>query len=792
MPQIRSYALITGTQVPSAFPRATSPAYVHTDFPWESSPVNWGANAGVISLPVSQLIMPAQLRVPHNQRDERLNVDPTVKAYPYVEWQALEPNSATARYAYNYPYLNSEIGHENWDEDENQIVEFGTNINAQGFTYLYRRAERADVVLVGGEEGSVDELESAESDRSHELRWEIGTGDDARGYSITFSGNGQALLQYWDRDTGEYDPVKTGNAGDDVSAMVWGAYSTDNEYTAIEVLLAGGKMYVYLGSQDNPVVFDEGRVGEDGKTIQRVRRVEVRSVDHKTFYWSVFPTKFYASTGYDSVQFQIGFKSINNPNYKIIPAGGWEDLGDVSATLEETETDSMKGPNVTYRLVFKLPITGRYKGVPYGDFAPGVHAVAFHWPRGPVYSLYSPQTPLGPESIVVSQEFDPETLQIRSGASLNFSNTRGQWGEWQQESGHVAVTVDITRTAISGASTMGVPPWVKVFTGIGHTSSSIDMSDGGGTFTMHCSDRVVQLEPPRWALPWMDGWNSIYAIAYLAQLGGITLEHMAFARYVPDDPYDDWGDPSVIGGFARGAYFLPVGYMSTNLTRFSGAGLWEIMSKIAYSIGYQLYFDAYGYLHFHKFQLPYFDNNAAFPIKRTFFESDVESSTYGGGAEGCWSITSSKNMATVRNKSIVVGVNSFSPIWEPIVMVSNDDRSVLDPSSSNFVGWVQPVVMADNQFADPYFAWQAAKGLLRFLRMPERKVMFETWFQPDIYPLDCIYLRSQRIGTIGIKYMVTSVTHHIDQISQVGKTRISGTAMSILDPLIDLFGFEVN
>lgn len=274
------------------------------------------------------------------------------------------------------------------------------------------------------------------------------------------------------------------------------------------------------------------------------------------------------------------------------------------------------------------------------------------------------------------------------------------------------------------------------------------------------------------------------------------LEQMAFRAYVPDNPYDDLGDPSNPLGhlFGQGAYFLPVGYYSSQLTRFSGQSLWEIMQRIANSIGYLLFFDRFGFLHFEKFNLPFIlENQGFFPPKRIFDESDAHALVYGNEpSAGMWNMTWNKNMDTVRNKVIIVGIDAFHPAWRPIVISLTDKSSIDLPIVPNFLGYPEPFVWADNQFASPEYAYKAAITQLMFMRIPETNISFTTWLQPDIYPLDIIGVNSIHAGNAGglphppgsNRFLVVSVTHSVVKHTGVGQTSITALGLNQFDSWI--------
>jgi hypothetical protein len=100
-----------------------------------------------------------------------------------------------------------------------------------------------------------------------------------------------------------------------------------------------------------------------------------------------------------------------------------------------------------------------------------------------------------------------------------------------------------------------------------------------------------------------------------------------------------------------------------------------------------------------------------------------------------------------------------------------DDDVVENPRAFNHLGYREPFVWIDSQFADDAFAYYGAKGMMEFLRYPGLGVKIQTWCQPDIFPLDVITLESPRAGTSGVRMLVTSVNHR--QTKAGGRSTIS-------------------
>ncbi|MCX5657407.1 MAG: hypothetical protein NTZ48_04185, partial [Candidatus Omnitrophica bacterium] len=224
-----------------------------------------------------------------------------------------------------------------------------------------------------------------------------------------------------------------------------------------------------------------------------------------------------------------------------------------------------------------------------------------------------------------------------------------------------------------------------------------------------------------------------------------------------EDASSGTGDP---------AWFLPVGPSGTEITRFSGVKLWDVMQKMAYTIGYLLFFDYDGILHFEKF-LPF--NNPG--VNSNFFEDDLTLNTF-----GIWELKMHRTLADVRNQITIIGVSAFAPLWNPINVHIPDMASINDPEVFNHIGYEQPFVWADTQFANIDYATSAANAMLEFMRLPSVFITFRTWLHPEIYPLQIIGVDSWRMEMTGKRFMVLSVNHRVHS-GTLGETTIGARWM---------------
>ncbi len=535
-----------------------------------------------------------------------------------------------------------------------------------------------------------------------------------------------------------------------------------------EVRLLGGRLQFRMNAGDEAYYVDDLRIGDDGVVIDRLNFARIRATYVSSMVCSMHPMKFRANARYSSPEIPIGFASDNFSGVAIDYAGNGQVPGAWNVLLDEAESE-LRGPTVQYGLNLKSPtIEDRYKGIEYVNDAPVIRAVHLAWDPV-IYPTFPQATVVSPERIVTRSIFNLDDLTVAwdgekwfnaNGDKLLPDGTLGAWGQWSQRNGQRAAEVNLARTLASG----GMSQYYRVFTGYAHTNGSVLMnptseiagagSMAGTHFRMGMADRRIQLLSDEFALPWMDGWNYFYAIAYLAQLAGVSLDDMAFAGLVPEVPFGPGSDLGTQDG--QPAPYLPVGDGGTVQTRYTGLAPWAIMQKLAYAIGFMLYFDAFGRLDTRKFRIPT-------GIKRSFYESDVASTAQaGGGMEGCRNVQTDKDHSVVRNQTVIAGINAFAPLYDPIVVKYSDDDSIRNPLAFNHLGYRQRFAWVDSQFADPYFADQAAQKMHAYLRTPAITVNFETnWLQPDIFPIDVIMFQSSKTGTSWLPMLVTSVIHDV-------------------------------
>lgn len=758
-----------------------SPFFVWSDFPWQSGVNMWSEADDVVSDFDLQCIYPKPIRVPHN----------VILTSPPTQWQQIY-DSLTQGGGSIRQYWRSDTPTLNWRLGAGNTFTFASVNDEQiqpwyGQTGDLQLGVSVNILKLASSDTKVFEIETVPGEldsngcvfsagQTHKQQTEItyggqapttnpdkpldvrfavcvGSGEDARWYEVRFSTNGDVGIWIKDPDAAAFSQVRRIAGGGLPAGQQYGIGGSGYAYLAsmVEFRLLAGRLQIRIGDNEEAYSFEENRIDADKKPITKITQAKVRAekIQHVAFFFWVL--KWRRTASFFSSEIPIGFYSTNIGEPHVDAAGEIPSGWDAAVDLEESE---LTGPIATYKLQFTGPNDGTWKEQQYSDDVMAVRSVNLNWLPSvsgqPTFPLYP-----RPEAVRVRHELDINTLEIHSAAELHFNNNRmlslptgefGYWGQWMNQYGQVAVEVELQRTSAAFGGRFGA----LVFTGYGHTQGEVHGAAGASTFVMRCEDRYRQLMSPRFALPWMDGWNVYYAMAYLAQLGGIDLADMGFRALVPQIPF---GPGSDLGNGEGGpAYYLPVGEAGSVLTRFSGANLWEVMGKIAFSIGYMRFFDVNGRLQFRKFRLPA-------GVWRVFYESDRES----GGLEGCWSISVRKNMDEVRSDAIVVGIDAYAPRWDPVAARYSDENVVDRPRAANHLGYRNPAVTIDNIFADPYFCEASAFEQIRFLRVPGLDCSITTWLQPDVFPLDVIMVQSPKSGVAWTRMMVTSVEHYKGQ-----------------------------
>lgn len=755
-----------------AFRHVVDPYHVHTDYPWQQGPASWFANAEIVHDYDLQAIYPAPMRVPHDQTGDDYYAwsGCGAEGLPKLAWTGI---GVPLSFRCSHPLGFQELYYAAAQLDaDSSYFEGRADCLCQGVTCLWQRYDQ--------------NIEySAAPDNPPYTTWivEVGAGADARWYSVVFFGQGEIVISKSDDQGASWVDIEKVACGADVWKAAWGESDpvfteganpppspdptmpgTDvpSEYNVLEFRLLAGRLEIRVGSQDRIYKYNEARIDADGFAIATINRVRAVAFKYTSLALSAHPTKWTPSAGFDSQEIPIGFTSTNYTTPYIMAAGpvpnGWDAFIDPANSY-------LAGPIVYYRLLFEGPTAGVYKGRPWADFVAAARAVHLMWLPN-IISLVGPDRQAQPEVVDVEFSFNPQDLTVGARGKCTFNNNRplvlptgevGFYGQWVMNYGQNACRIYGERK-LNNATDLTA----TMFTGYGNTASETAGEAGSSKTDMMLQDRSIQLMSPRFALPWMDGWNFFYAMAYMAQQGHVDIGDMAFSPYVPPDPFTDFGDED-----GNGAFFLPVGSAGSALTRYSGVHLWEIMKKLAFSIGYVLGFDAFGALQCKKFRVP-------FGVKRYFYESDHQS----GGVNGCWNIATGKNMEEVRSDAIVVGVDAFAPLYDTVAYKVTDPGVQFDINAFNHLGYSNPAVWIDSQFANPYFAASSAFQMMNFMRLPGLFVRLTTWLNPDIAPLDVIQVNADRYGITGLPLLVLKARNIVTKDN--GATTITARLAPVL------------
>ncbi len=86
-----------------------------------------------------------------------------------------------------------------------------------------------------------------------------------------------------------------------------------------------------------------------------------------------------------------------------------------------------------------------------------------------------------------------------------------------------------------------------------------------------------------------------------------------------------------------------------------------------------------------------------------------------------------------------------------------------DPNAPNYIGYPQPFVWADSQFARLEFARAAADTIFQLFREPNETITMRVPLTPNLFPGAGVRFitRNNRFGINNKRYLVTSVQHRV-------------------------------
>lgn len=616
------------------------------------------------------------------------------------------------------------------------------------------------------------------------IRFRIGCGVDALWFEIKFVPMGPPEVYYTDdgtfADKTLIQSLKYSGAGDktygESERWMTTRYMTDSggfsptdipekrfigakRTNHVKVKLIGGYLQIEVEGEVQPFVWrvmltateDQGGDGDSGGSggscnmgyeandpIGLIEEIKVVFVESHFASWWVQPMKWDQEFDLTSKLINIGFIPTTTAELTAHHAFYTPPVYSFNSTY------ALQGTNIRYSILVYNDSPVNYPTADYSDATVALRSVSIAFPEVLRSRLGRPVM-LEPESVIVNQSFNISDLSVTTTASLTFNNFKPLgdvyenapdvwWGEWSNYSGVVAIKVEAIVNEYDDASgdLIGSSGWVPLFTGYGNIENTIGVGSGKSQYTMQCVGRELSMMQSSFNLPWMDGWNEYYAVAYLANSNGVKKgtpgdSDLDFINQVPPDPYND--SP---GG---GAYFLPMGNGGTPLQKFaSGSKAWQVLGKMAVQSGFVRYFDAYGKLHWEKFNpepvapeiiftVDYFAPEP-FDAKTVIFDGQVK-----------------RNLSGVRNQTTIIGVDAHGPLWLPTVShrsdaasIYEDRASIWEESTANYLGFKSSFVWIDSQFANRQYTAEAADRIHALMRIPDIQGSYNSWLNLGVYP----------------------------------------------------------
>jgi len=493
------------------------------------------------------------------------------------------------------------------------------------------------------------------------------------------------------------------------------------------------------------------------------------------YFWrlrgDVFLHRWATASWLRGMPISLGFIPETQPYYTLMGASGVQKLASgqewhVNFPSGSILKCSAYGSWVTSEHNYKLDLTneqssdisGEYEGVDFADLTAVATRVDVRtdgiWVASPAMGRN-----LIPKNRVVERiRFDPNALTVHHSLEFNVDNWYGQWAGM---SGARAISLDLgyaspaTLDYVKGSPAPNRPGnMYRRFTGMARTFDFEKMEANRATLSICCTDLMPVLNQAMGSVPVMDGWNHYAAIAWVLEKCGIPRSMMAFQALIPSDPYSSApGDPE--------PYFLPMGYGINAWTprnrMMTGRDLIEYIRRVR---AWLFYIDAQAYFRYERW-IPETRGTAV----KTFYEDPK-----GGSGASDWGKDLAEfrhfrfrtSVENVRNVILLIGIDVFSNGWNPIISKREDAASILaapGAEPSNYVGYRAPLVWVDSRFASLPFASSAANRLLAMLRIPEWEVQIETWMQPQLYPMDTIWVSELRSGAALVPFYIMEMTN---------------------------------
>lgn len=566
---------------------------------------------------------------------------------------------------------------------------------------------------------------------SYEFQWEVQT----TLYSVLVSTAAGIVFRRSTDGGVTWKNITSNLKGGGNPATLLGNSSPENPLV-FQVILMNGMMQIRLGALSVPYPYKVGILAT------RISKVNVLANTFTQCGVDVYPLYWSTVSQLRSNPLALGFNpdASTPPYYYVAGSNGVTRVSSGGSIPNGTSSISVTrvGLVTDAEQSYDLQITNHsdltYNTVNYSKTTAWVNRVVIHVDGRWAAAASAPAAAI-PKWIRESTRFDPNGLTIRQHIQFGLDNFYGQWGG---QAGNIAVQLNLGYAAPPA----GIFPR---FTGMCGNYTFERPSTQAGTVTFECCDLLQMLEDQiLFAPPLMDGWNHYYAMAYLAQLAGISLSQMAFAALVPSNPFAAApGDPT--------PYFLPLGDgMRPWTPRDRENSVLALSNYIRKPAGFLLFFDAQGFLRYEPWIPP-----SLAPQVKLFTEGPT--GTDGENLTEYFHMTLRSSIDDVRNQVLLIGINPYDARWSLLIAKREDTQSIYAAPGSepkNYVGYKKPFVWTDARFADPAFASDSATRIFQMLRIPGLEVTFETWMQPQIYVMDVVYINEHKSGVSGVPFYV--------------------------------------
>ncbi len=278
---------------------------------------------------------------------------------------------------------------------------------------------------------------------------------------------------------------------------------------------------------------------------------------------------------------------------------------------------------------------------------------------------------------------------------------------------------------------------VKRCTGLsGHIFRFTHAQGGMTNAQIDVADRSIALRAPSGRMlvnpPAMDGWCIYKAARWLANFAGVTDDFLGFP-WCDGDYWDPNHNPN--------HYTLPAGAGLKPRVKFPlGMYVWDALNILRKYAGHVMFFDADGRLQFYPW-IP----SVPGQYKKWFRETPSFDPNGEPMLDELHAIETERNLLETRNRTTIVGIDPNT--WQPIITCNADTESIYNTDVINFKGYWSDFVWADSIFVSSAYAQDVADRLHAIYRLPAISTTWQTWMQPELFPLDvCAISDSETIG----------------------------------------------